>query len=125
MSSNRDSVYLQQLMDFNVVPIITWSFDGAVLTANDAFLDLIGYTRDEMNAGAINWRSLTPPEYLPLDENCIKQLARSPIAAPYVKEYVRKDGKRIAIKLFNGCDMEVPKQGVGYDCRDIERDADC
>jgi PAS domain S-box-containing protein len=71
MSSDRDSVYLQQLMDFNVVPIITWSYDGGVLTANDAFLDLIGYTRDEMNSGKINWRSLTPPEYLPLDENCI------------------------------------------------------
>jgi PAS domain S-box-containing protein len=112
MNAKHDRVFLKHLMDFNVVPIIIWSFDGNVLSANDAFLDLIGYSRTEMDAGKINWRALTPPEYLPLDEHCIQELEKFPIATPYVKEYFRKDGSRVAIRLFNGCDPEVPGQGV-------------
>ncbi len=112
MTPDQASVYLKHLMDFNVVPIITWSFDGGVLSANDAFLKLIGYSREDLDAGSVNWKGLTPPEYLSLDERCMRQLQSAPIADPYVKEYVRKDGTRIAIKLFNGRDMRVPSQGV-------------
>lgn len=112
MSSDQAAAYLQRLMDFNVVPIATWSYDGGVLSANDALLDLIGYTRQDLEAGRVNWKSITPPEYLPLDEHCMKQLESAPVATPYVKEYVRKDGSRIAVKLYNGRDMKVPRQGV-------------
>lgn len=112
MCSTQDSAYLQHLMDFNVVPIITWSADGGILSANEAFLELIGYTREEMAAGQVNWRDLTPPEYLPLDEHCLKQFQSSPLAIPYVKEYVRKDGSRIAIQLFNGRHPDDFTRGV-------------
>jgi PAS domain S-box-containing protein len=112
MTPEQASVYLTHLMDFNVVPIVTWSYDGAILSANDAFLKLIGYSPGDLKADKINWKALTPPEYLSLDERCMRQLESAPIADPYVKEYVRRDGTRVAVKLFNGRDMRVPREGV-------------
>ena len=112
MSPEQTRVYLKHVMDFNVVPIITWNSDGGILSANDAFLKLIGYTREDLETGKINWQALTPPAYLALDEYCMRQLESAPIADPYIKEYVRKDGSRIAIKLFNGRDESDPRHGI-------------
>jgi PAS domain S-box-containing protein len=112
MNPDQAVVYLKHLMDFNVVPIVTWSYDGGILSANDAFLELIGYTRQELENGKISWKTLTPASYLPLDEHCMQQLEKAAVADPYVKEYVRKDGSRIAVKLFNGRYMGVVGQGI-------------
>jgi PAS domain S-box-containing protein len=112
MSASQSSAFLQHLMDFNVVPIVIFNTDGRMLSVNDAFLDLTGYSREDMEAGRINWRDLTPPEYLPVDEYFVEQLKHSLIIQPYVKEYVRKDGSRVAIQLFNGRDPNDPSQGV-------------
>jgi PAS domain S-box-containing protein len=112
MSDKRNSAFLQHLMDFNVVPIVTFSTDGRMLSVNDAFLDLTGYSREDMDAGRVNWRTLTPPEYLPVDEYFVEQLKHSLIIPPYIKEYVRKDGSRVAIQLFNGRDPDDPTLGV-------------
>ena len=112
MAPGHDSAYLQLPMGFNAVPIGIWRYDGGFIEVNDALLDLIGYSRADFAAGAINWRELTPPGYLPLDPDCIRQLADAPVAEPYVKEYVRKDGSQVAIRLFNGRDMHVPGQGI-------------
>jgi PAS domain S-box-containing protein len=112
MSPAQAGVYLQHLMDFDVVPIITWDYDGGVLSANDRFLELIGYTRADLEAGRINWKGLTPPAYLPLDEQCMRQLEGAAVADPYVKEYVRKDGSRVAVRLYNGRDPNAPRQGI-------------
>ena len=112
MNSDQASVYLQHLMDFNAVPIITWSADGGILSANDAYLKLIGYTREDLEAKRINWRALTPPAYNPVDEDALRQLESAPIAAPYVKEYVRKDGARITVRLFSGRDTSGPGHGI-------------
>jgi PAS domain S-box-containing protein len=112
MDARHDGAYPKLLMGFNAVPIATWSYDGGFLEVNDALLDLIGYSREEFAAGKISWRELTPPQYLPLDENCMRELETSPVAQPYVKEYVRKDGSRVAVRLHNGRDMHVPGQGI-------------
>jgi PAS domain S-box-containing protein len=112
MSSNPDSAFLQHLMDFNVVPIVTFNTDGRLFTANDAFLELIGYSRQDLEAGRINWRELTPPEYLPVDEYFVEQLKQSTLIQPYVKEFIRKDGARVAIQLFNGRAPDDASLGV-------------
>ena len=113
MSTGRDSVFLKHLMDFNVVPIVIAGSDGRFFEVNDAFLDLIGYSREEFEAGEVNWRELTPAKYLPLDEDALEQMEHAPVADSYIKEYVRRDGSRVAIELFNGCDPENPGQIIG------------
>jgi PAS domain S-box-containing protein len=90
---------LRRLFDANVVGIVLASNDGRIVVANDAFLATIGYTRAELDAGLIDWRRLTPPEWQPHDERALAELAAHGAFLQFEKEYVRKDGSRVPISV--------------------------
>lgn len=52
-----------------------------------------------MEAGELDWRNLTPDEWLWLDDLAIAQLESVGYFESYEKEYLRKDGTRIPILL--------------------------
>jgi PAS domain S-box-containing protein len=87
------------VVESNMIGIGFWDKDGGITEANDALLDMVGYTREELVSGKINWQKLTPTEYLPLDEQAITQFQHSSFCTPYQKEYIRKDGSRFPILL--------------------------
>ncbi len=47
--------------------VLTATMDR-ITDGNDEFLEMVGYTREEMEAGLIDWRTMTPAEYVRLDE---------------------------------------------------------
>ncbi len=65
--------------------------------ANDAFLELVGYTRDDLTAGRLVWPDLTPKEYAPLDELAHEEGLRFGACTPFEKELIRKDGTRVPV----------------------------
>lgn len=90
---------LRRFVDANVIGILIATPAGTVIEANDYYLRLIGYTREELAQGKVDWRAITPPEWLPADEQAIRQLHERGTCTPYEKEYVRRDGSRIPILL--------------------------
>ena len=76
----------------------TWS-DGRIIEANQMMLDMLGYTKQELLEGNIDWRMLTPEEYFPLDEKAIIEAQSRGFWTPFVKEYYHKDGYRIPILI--------------------------
>jgi PAS domain-containing protein len=104
--------FVRRAVTAQLFPSTTWTFDDPVVSSNDAFLHLIGYSRAEFDAGVIDWDRLTPPEYWPLDDRCIGELLVTQIASPYVKEFVRKDGSRVAVRMFECWELFTPKIGV-------------
>jgi PAS domain-containing protein len=104
--------FFRRALATQMLPSTTWTFDDLVLSSNDAFLDLIGYSRAEFDAGAIDWDRITPAEYWPLDERCVGELLKTRIASPYVKEFIRKDGSRVAVRVFECWELFAPKIGV-------------
>jgi len=86
---------LRAFFDSNVVGILEGDVHGRVFAANDEFLRIVGYRRDELEAGRIRWTDLTPPEFLPLDESAIAEARARGVCTPYEKQYVRQDGGRI------------------------------
>jgi formate hydrogenlyase transcriptional activator len=64
---------------------------------NDAFLELVGYSREDLLAGRLYWPDLTPPEYVPLDELAHEEGLRFGACTPFEKELIRKDGARVPV----------------------------
>ena len=90
---------LQRFVDANIVGVIIASPSGAVVETNDYYLRTIGFTREEFEQGMVDWRAITPPEWLPADEHAIEELRERSKGTPYDKEYVRRDGTRVSVWL--------------------------
>ena len=91
----------RRLVAANVVGLVVADASGAIIEANDYYLQLIGYTREELSHGRIDWRALTPPEWLPSDERAIAELREHGTCAPYEKEYQRRDQTRVPVLLVD------------------------
>jgi PAS domain S-box-containing protein len=102
----------RRIFDSNMIGIVFWTREGRIVDANRAFFDLIGYTREDLDAGRISWRDLTPPEYAGGDEQALREIDAEGTCAPIEKEYIHKDGSRVPI-LMGGASMdERPSEKV-------------
>jgi PAS domain S-box-containing protein len=94
----QSTTLLGRLRDADVLGVVV-SDEHLVHQANDAYLGLIGYSRDDLAAGRINWRKLTPPEWSSADDEAIEQLRRTGACPPYEKEYLHRDGHRVPVLI--------------------------
>ncbi len=94
-SENR----FRKVFTSNVVGMMFTDFSGQILDANDRFLEIIGYSREELNANLINWEKLTPPEHALQDLEVMEHLKKFGAITPWEKEYYRKDGSRAAVLI--------------------------
>ncbi|HBB30769.1 MAG TPA: hybrid sensor histidine kinase/response regulator [Cyanobacteria bacterium UBA8803] len=104
---------LRRLVDANIIGIVFADFE-TVTEANDAFLEMVDYTRAEVEAGKLRWREMTPPEYIPLDERGLEELLSTGVCSPFEKEYIRKDGSRIPILVGAATIQREPFQLVCF-----------
>jgi formate hydrogenlyase transcriptional activator len=79
-----------------IAGVASGEFDR-VPEVNDAFLDLVGYSREDLLAGRMQWSDLTPPEYAALDELAHEEGLRFGACTPFEKELIRKDGTRVPV----------------------------
>jgi PAS domain S-box-containing protein len=125
--SNR---LLGRLRDSNVLGVTVSREDGTVLEANDAYLDIIGYSREDLEAGRISWRMLTTPEWAARDRDALKETRLTGACRPYDKEYVHKDGHRVPVVIGSAAIDWNPLHAVtfvvdltAHQRRELERNA--
>jgi PAS domain S-box-containing protein len=87
----------RKLFESNMMGICRPDRFGAFREGNDELLRIVGYTREDLEAGLVRWDTMTPPEYAELDAQHIAEAARTGSCTPYEKEYIRKDGTRVPI----------------------------
>ncbi len=107
---------IRRLVESNIIGIFFFDLDGQITDANDAFLQIVGYTREDLAAGRINWMQMTPPAYRIADESAIAEAMRSQSGGctPYEKEYIRKDGRPVPV-LMGGALLEGSQQrGIAF-----------
>ena len=102
------------LFETNFVGIFLWDFDGRVLQANDAFLRIVGYEREDLAAGRMRWTDITPPELQDRQAERIREHRRTGRLQPFEKEYIRKDGSRVPVLVGVATFGEGGNQGVGF-----------
>lgn len=94
---NVNEEKLQSLVEANVIGILFGDIHGNVRNANDEYLRMIGYKREDLEAGRIRWIDITPSKYRELDRERIAEAQKYGACKPYEKEYIRKDGKLVPV----------------------------
>ncbi len=105
---------IRRLVEANVVGIVLWNLDGAITEANEAFLSMVQYDREDLASGRVRWTDLTPGEWSGKDERAIVELKATGIVQPFEKEYFRKDGSRVPVLLGGALFEGSRNEGVAF-----------
>src|SRR5262249_19153964 len=81
---------IRRLVDANIIGILIADREGRILEANDAFLRLLGYDREDLVSGRVRWTELSAPEWRERDRLTQTELNLTGKVQPFEKEYVRK-----------------------------------
>jgi PAS domain S-box-containing protein len=105
---------IRRLVDANIIGIFIWDFEGRIIEANDAFLRMVDYDREDLVSGRIRWTELTPPEWRERDERRLPELKMTGSLQPFEKEYFRKDRSRVPVLIGAATFEEGGNQGVAF-----------
>ena len=98
----------RRLADAGIVGIVVSDLHGKITYANDAFLTIVGYSRDDLTAGMLSGDGLSATDRERTDASAIDELRARGIAHPWEKELVRKDGSRATVLTFVAT-LETPE----------------
>jgi PAS domain S-box-containing protein len=108
----RTEARFQRVIQSSVIGIILGNLVTQHITdVNDAFLNKVGYSRDDFLTGKIRWEDITPPEYRHLDEQSIRNLLEKGSTEPFEKQYITKSGERIDV-LVSGTLLDETRDNV-------------
>ncbi|MDI3561782.1 ATP-binding sensor histidine kinase [Bradyrhizobium sp. Arg816] len=105
---------IRRLVDANIIGIFVWDLDGRIIDANEAFLRIVGYGRDDLVSGQLRWRDLTPTEWRDADDRRVADLEATGITQPYEKEYFLKSGGRVPVLVGAATFGGRHDQGVAF-----------
>jgi len=105
---------IRRLVESNIIGIVFYTFDGRITAANDAMLQMSGYSREELRSGKLNWIDLTPEEYRDRDAQTIERLRLFGVCAPFEKEYIHKDGHRVPVLIGAAAFQDSTDEGVAF-----------
>lgn len=105
---------IRRLIDSDIIGIVIWDLDGTLIDANDAFLRMVQYTREDVTAG-LRWFDMTPPDWQEVHaQEEADELAATGKMQAREKEYFRKDGSRVPVLIGAACFEGHSRQGVAY-----------
>jgi PAS domain S-box-containing protein len=105
---------IRRLVDANIIGVIIDDVDGTIIEANDAFLEMVGYSRDDLVAGRLRWTALTPAEWHAATHRAIAQIRATGRCDTFEKEYIRKDGQRVPALVGGAAFEETRSQSVRF-----------
>jgi PAS domain S-box-containing protein len=103
---------IRRLVDSNIVGIVIWDVQGRIIEANQAFLDIVGYAREDL--ASLRWTELTPAEWRDVDDQASAELSATGSVQPREKEYFRKDGSRVPVLVARAIFEWNRDEGVAF-----------
>ncbi|HWQ49123.1 MAG TPA: PAS domain S-box protein [Methanosarcina sp.] len=105
---------LRQFYESDMIGTLYFNLDGSITDANDKLLEIVGYTREDLQSGKISWDKITSPEYRFLDERAITELRTMGVKEPQEKEYIRKDGSHVPVIVGVATFDRVRNEGIAF-----------
>jgi PAS domain S-box-containing protein len=103
---------IRRLVDSNIVGIAIWDVQGRIIESNQAFLDILGYAREDL--ASLRWTELTPVEWRDVDEQAFAELKATGTVQPREKEYFRRDGSRVPVLVARAIFEWNRDEGVAF-----------
>ncbi len=105
-----------------VAGIVSGEFDR-IAEANDVFLELVGYSREDLQAGRLGWTDLGASESLAMDELAYEESLRFGACTPFEKELIGKEGARVPVLIAMAVLKLSPFRWIAFvqDLRERER----
>jgi PAS domain S-box-containing protein len=103
---------IRRLVDSNIIGIVIWDVHGRIIEANQAFLDIVGYAREDL--ASLRWTELTPAEWRDVDDQAFAELNAVGTVKPREKEYFRKDGSRVPVLVARALFEWNRDEGVAF-----------
>jgi len=110
----RREARVRRLIDANVVGIFIWGPDGWIVDANEAFLQITGYSRDDLVSKRLSWTELTPAETRIVNQRRLAELKATRVIHPYETEYVQRNSGRVPVLVGMAMFEGAPKEGVAF-----------
>ena len=105
---------VRRLVDANIIGIFIWGLEGRIIEANEAFLRIVGYDREDLSSGRVDRAELTPPEWRDVDAWAAAELRVLGTVQPFEMEYSRKDGSRVPVLIGFAAFDEQRARGVAF-----------
>jgi PAS domain S-box-containing protein len=105
---------IRRLVDANVLGIFFWNVDGAIIEANEAFLRMLGYEREDVVSGRLRWTELSATDPCDSEESALAELEASGTVQPYEMELLHRDNRRLPVLLGGALFEEGGNQGVAF-----------
>jgi PAS domain S-box-containing protein len=105
---------IRRFVEANIIGIFVWDLEGRVIDANEAFLRMVGYDREDLVSGRMRWPNLTPAELHESDERTLAELKATGTVLPCEREYLRKDGSRVPVLMGSTLFEESGNEGLAF-----------
>jgi PAS domain S-box-containing protein len=116
--ANRDlaerEANIRRLVEANIIGIFIWDVDGRIVEANESFLRLVQYTREDLVSGRVRWTDLTPEEWQDDTARRVAEVMSTGAAQPREKEYLRRDGSRVPVLIGGAALGERLDRGIAF-----------
>jgi PAS domain S-box-containing protein len=103
---------IRRLVDANILGICISNLEGAIIEANEAFLRMLQYGREDVASRRLRWTDLTPAGWREQDERSVAELRSTGAFHPVEKEYFRKDGSRVPVLVGGALFEKGGDEGV-------------
>jgi len=88
---------LRSLIESNIFGITVSNTAGRIYETNERFIQMVGYSRDELLAQTFNWYQLIPPDFHQTEGQLIQTMLTTGTMPPREKEHLHKEGKRVPV----------------------------
>jgi len=105
---------IRRLVDANILGITIWNVEGAIVASNDAFLRMVQYDQEDVAAGRVRWKDMTPADWRERVEGALAKVIQTGTVQPFESELFRKDGSRVPILVAGALFEEDGHEGVAF-----------